>query len=392
MEVFTAAQRLRLARSLVRKTGPIYVQFYVTARCHLACEQCNIIYADADAPELTTEEIRRLAANLAEIGVTIVLLIGGEPFVRHDLPDIVRAFTSVGIHVRLQTAGLASRDALERCVDAGAHDISISLDTLDPELQDSINGGFAGSWERALRAVADVSAVFPANGTGFFGTVLMPRNLAHVTEVIEFASAIGWSVSLVPVHVASATRPGGFRTLDPACRFPDESHAAVRALIERVKQMRDAGFHLYDSDEYLDDVVRFVIGEPVRWRRRNGDRCDSPNLYFAIDPAGRIQPCCDYRLDTAYPVHDPDFLGWWRSGRIARDVEPFTRGCDGCMYGSYPEITITARFLGPLLERALFFRGRSPTLAKLDVPALIAQARAIRERSAARDGALHPRG
>ena len=74
---------------------------------------------------------------MAEIGVCIVLLIGGEPFVRRDLPEIVRAFTEVGIHVRLQTNGLATKQALEACIANGAKDISISLDSLRPGKQDN---------------------------------------------------------------------------------------------------------------------------------------------------------------------------------------------------------------------------------------------------------------
>ena len=62
---FNAEQKLRLARSLLTKTSPAYVQFYLTARCDLACEQCNIIYADADAQEMTLEQIRQMAYNLS---------------------------------------------------------------------------------------------------------------------------------------------------------------------------------------------------------------------------------------------------------------------------------------------------------------------------------------
>ena len=117
MEYFTLRQKLRLARSLFTKTSPAYVQYYITARCNLACEQCNIIYGDADVDEMNIAQVRAMAANLAEIGVCIVLLIGGEPFVRRDLPLIVQAFTDVGIHVRLQTNGLATSEQIEACVD-----------------------------------------------------------------------------------------------------------------------------------------------------------------------------------------------------------------------------------------------------------------------------------
>lgn len=154
MTYFDGSQKLRLARSLVTKTSPAYVQYYITARCNLACQQCNIIYADADSAEMNIDQIRRTAENLAEIGVCMVLLIGGEPFVRRDLPEIIEAFTSNNIHVRMQTNGLATEEMLARCIAAGGHDISISLDTLSGSMQDSINGGFDCSWDRAIRTIS----------------------------------------------------------------------------------------------------------------------------------------------------------------------------------------------------------------------------------------------
>lgn len=374
MEYFTAKQKRSLLRSLVSKTSPAYVQFYLTARCNLACEQCNIIYAHADVEEMTIEQIRAMAENFAEIGVCIVLLIGGEPFVRKDLPEIVRAFSDVGIHVRLQTNGLASRDAIRACVEAGAHDISISLDSLDASTQDAINGGYPESWERALRTIAVVNGLFPPNGTAFFGTVLMPRNLFHIPDVIRFATRIGWGVSLVPVHTAAPEKPRGFRTFDDegVCRFPAASYPFVREVLDEVLALKEKGLLVYDSEEYLDDVYRFVTGQPVLWRRRNGGVCDSPSLYFAVEPNGNISPCCDFRLERPFPTYDPRFPEWYRKGKVHDAVRPYTESCDGCMYGSYPEITVSARFLRPMLRRyRLFAQGRTPELLKVEPPDLL---------------------
>lgn len=381
-DYFTATQKVRLARSLATKTSPAYVQFYITARCNMACEQCNIIYAHADAEEMNLEQIRAMAANMAEIGVCIVLLIGGEPFVRRDLPQIVQAFTDVGIHVRLQTNGLASREALGACVEAGAHDISISLDTLEGALQDTINGVYPESWERALRTVSVINEIFPPNGSAFFGTVLMPRNLFHIPDVIRFATEIGWGVSLVPVHTAPTGHPRGFRSFDDegVCRFDPPSFPFVREVLDEIRGMKRKGFLLYDSEEYLEDVYRFVAREPVRWRRRNGEVCDSPSLYFAIEPNGNISPCCDYRLPRSYPVYAREFPSWFRSGVIHREAAPFTSSCRGCMYGSYPEISITARYLRPLLERFRSFAGGGlPRLVRIGPDEMVGIARRICE-------------
>jgi len=390
MKFFDVKQQLNLTRSALLKSNPAYVQFYITARCNLACEQCNIIYGDAAADELSLAQIEQAAENLAAIGVCIVLLIGGEPFVRRDLPEIIAAFTRRGIHVRMQTNGLASRAMLERCIAAGGHDISISLDSLVPTTQDTINGGFHKSWDSALDTVALVNELFPENGTAFFGTVLMPRNLYDVPEVVEFATEIGWGVSLVPVHVSTPEEPRAFRAFDdPAVvTFPPSAYPDVAAVLSELKAMRRAGSLLYDSDEYLDDVYRFVAGEPVRWRRRNHDVCDSPNLYFAIAPNGHLKPCVDFELDEAFPVHDPDFPKWYRDGRIHREVYRYTRACEGCMYGSYPEISVSLRFLRPFVERFVYFNVAPPRLKHFSAGAMKALAADIRARGAARRARL----
>ena len=243
MSFFNISQKVKLARSLVTKSSPAYVQYYITARCNLNCEQCNIIYAAADCKEMNIHQIRAVAENFAEIGVCMVLLIGGEPFVRKDLPEIIEAFTKNEIHVRMQTNGLADEDMLLRCVEAGGHDISISLDTLDEALQDQINGGVRHSWRRAIRTVSIVNRIFPDNGTGFFGMVLMPQNMEHIVDVVEFATEIGWGVSLVPVHVTSADRPLGFRIFDDSFlfRFPASKYLRLREVLNDLKLLRRKG-------------------------------------------------------------------------------------------------------------------------------------------------------
>ena len=384
MTYFNRRQQLKLARSLVTKTSPAYVQYYITARCNLACEQCNIIYADGGSQEINIHQIRQMAENLAEIGVCTVLLIGGEPFVRRDLPEIIEAFVKNDIHVRMQTNGLATEAMLQRCVDAGGHDISISLDSLNGAVQDAINGGFAKSWERAITTIATVNKIFPANGTAFFGTVLMPRNMEHIVDVLEFATAIGWGVSLVPVHVTTPDRPLGFRTLDDVgvCRFAPSSYPRLREILDDLKARRTHGANLYDSDEYLDDIYRFIVGEPLQWRRRNDDVCDSPALYFAIEPDGTLNPCCDFKLGGRFPAYAPDFVEQYRSGIIHRTVYGYTRSCAGCMYGSYPEISITARYLKPFLQRLLFFTTKTTNLlAKLSAAEMLEVAREIYTRN-----------
>ncbi len=172
---------------------------------------------------------------------------------------------------------------------------------------------------------------------------------------MRFGTAIKWYTSLVPIHVSDYVHPRGFRTFDQSLRFLPSEFAAVDGVIERVRAMQREGYLLYDSDRYLEDMKRFVRGEPTTWRDKNGGVCDSPNLYFAVLPNGDFAPCCDYRLSNAASTFAPDFPNVYRDARFRVEVKDVVSACEGCMYGSYPEITIAMRFLAAKLQRMRTF-------------------------------------
>ena len=359
--MFSSLSKRSLARAVLLKDSPIYVQFYVTARCNLTCQQCNIIYANSDVRECSLDEIQRIADNFQRLGVAIVLLTGGEPFMRKDLPEIIRAFEERGIHVRMQTNGLASEEQIHKAIEYGGRDISISLDSLRPGVQDAINGKFHESWQRALSAMATFTKYLPREGSfASLGCVLQRDNLDDVESVIRFGTAVSWFTSLVPIHVTENVKPMNFRTFDAALRMSAAECDKLDALIERVRSMRRDGFLLYDSDQYLDDIKRFMRGQPTSWRSKHEGVCDSPNLYFAVLPNGDFAPCCDHRLSVSYPTQRADFPELFRTRLFRAQVRDITAHCSGCMYGSYPEMTIAMRFMAATLERVKLFLASPP--------------------------------
>jgi MoaA/NifB/PqqE/SkfB family radical SAM enzyme len=350
-----------LARAALLKDNPIYVQFYITARCNLTCKQCNIIYANSDVRECTLDEIKRIADNFARMGVAMVLLTGGEPFTRNDLPEIIREFVSRGIHVRMQTNGHATDERIHKVIEYGGRDISISLDSLWPASQDDINGGFAKSWHDAIRAMATFTQYLPRKDSfASLGCVIQRDNLSHIEDVIRFGTEISWFTSLVPIHVTTFDKPMNFRTFDQTKRWRRDELPQVNALVEHVRRMRNEGYLLYDSDQYLDDIKRFAAGEPTTWRSRHDGVCDSPNLYFAILPNGAFAPCCDHRIASRIYTYDKDFPKVYRERAFREEVRQVTGACSGCMYGSYPEMTIAMRFLQAKIDRVKLFLAAPP--------------------------------
>jgi len=359
--MFSKLSKITLAKAALFHNAPVYVQFYVTARCNLTCDQCNIIYANSDVRESNISEIEKVADNFAAMGVAIVLLTGGEPFARKDLPQIIYAFESRGVHVRMQTNGYATEEQIVSAIEAGGKDISISLDSLNPGLQDSVNGGFKESWHQALRAMSIFSKHLPKEGSfASLGCVLQPQNIACVEDVIAFGTATSWFTSLVPAHVSDFAHPQGFRTFDSELRFRPDEYDSVDLLIERVRSMRKEGFLLYDSDQYLDDIKRFIRGNPTTWRKKNNNVCDSPNLYFALLPNAELAPCCDFRTQFSYPAYNEDFPKIYKSKALRDDVYKITSACNGCLYGSYPEMSIAMRFMSAKIDRVKTFLTAPP--------------------------------
>lgn len=359
--MFSKLSKFTLAKAVLFKNAPVYVQFYITARCNLTCEQCNIIYANSDVRECTIDEIKLIADNFAELGVANVLLTGGEPFVRKDLPQIIKEFSTRGVHVRMQTNGVATEEQIQAVVESGGNDISISLDSLHPATQDKINGGFAKSWHDALKAMALFTKYLPKNDSfASLGCVMQRNNLNDIEDVIKFGTAIGWFTSLVPIHVTDYHKPMGFRTFDKSLRFRHDEYASVEKVIDRVEAMQKEGYLLYDSHQYLADIKRFVKGEPIEWRDKNKGVCDSPNLYFAVLPNGDFAPCCDHRIGSKIHTYSPDFPQVYYNKEFRKEVLGITKPCTGCMYGSYPEMTIAMRYWETTLNRVKLFLTSPP--------------------------------
>ncbi|MBX5440661.1 MAG: GTP 3',8-cyclase MoaA [Solirubrobacteraceae bacterium] len=105
----------------------------VTDRCNFRCQYCmpaeGLPWLDRDEV-LRFEEIERIVALLAEMGVRDLRLTGGEPLVRRDFPQLVRMLAPLVDDLSITTNGyLLERDA-DALVAAGANRFNVSIDSL----------------------------------------------------------------------------------------------------------------------------------------------------------------------------------------------------------------------------------------------------------------------
>jgi MoaA/NifB/PqqE/SkfB family radical SAM enzyme len=348
--MFTFRTKLSMVKALLTKNSPFYIQFYVSKYCHQNCKMCNIVEANSDTIPFPSDKIEKIADNLVKIGAGVVLLTGGEPFMRPDIDEIVRIFKLRGLDVRLQTAGLITRkNKISKCVEYGARDINVSIDSLDEKMSDYING-LSGSWRNAMKTIAYISRTFPAKDTiCALGCVLSPYNINEIEILLDFTTKIGWWLSLVPVHITNKSKPLNFRGYDEHFKFKKSDFIKIRALIDRLKIKKKNGLKLFDSDNYLESIYSYITTNHPNWRTNN--ICDSPNLYFAILPDASFAPCCDYKFQNKLYVYDDDFPSIFKSKIFRNQVRNITKICSGCNFGSYPEMSLSVRSISTIAER-----------------------------------------
>lgn len=114
----------------------------VTDRCNLRCTYCMPAEAVFRPREelLAYEEIARVSAVAAGLGVRTIRLTGGEPLLRRDLAALVALLVAVpGIdEVAVTTNGLLLAEQAEALAAAGLRRLNVSLDSLREDVFERI--------------------------------------------------------------------------------------------------------------------------------------------------------------------------------------------------------------------------------------------------------------
>ena len=159
-----------------------YLRLSVTDRCDLRCSYCMpekmTFLPRKDV--LSLEELHKLSLAMIERGISKIRLTGGEPLVRRDMIELVRALgrkLGDGLdELTLTTNGTQLENFAEDLFAAGVRRINVSLDTMDGELfqqlsrRDRLNHVLRGiaaarssaNWSSRVPLVVRVSSSSPS--------------------------------------------------------------------------------------------------------------------------------------------------------------------------------------------------------------------------------------
>lgn len=183
----------------------------VTEKCSLRCTYCMPAEGLPAIPRrdlLTAEETGRLVGlAVRRLGITDVRFTGGEPLVRKDLPEILRASRAAArpdepdLRCAMTTNGIGLDRRLDELVDAGLGRVNVSLDTVD-------RAAFARLTrrDRLPDVLAGVRAAVAAGLPVKLNAVLLPETLAGAGDLLAFALDHGLALRFIEQMPLDADR------------------------------------------------------------------------------------------------------------------------------------------------------------------------------------------
>lgn len=172
-------------------SGPISAYLHITDFCNRSCIGCYSAGKGRNRyQDPSLNELCRAAFLLKTLGVQRLIISGGEPFLRNDLPQAVDRFKKCGIsHITLLTNGTVCEDAALANLAGIVDEISVSLDISSPLETSQVRG------DDDFRAI--VNLVQRIKAKGIHATLLATLHSGNVDSVpnyIELAHKLGVTV------------------------------------------------------------------------------------------------------------------------------------------------------------------------------------------------------
>lgn len=284
-----------MTEKALKRNIPLSVHLDLTYRCNERCVHCYLDHDDHG--EMTTAEIKHLLKEMADAGVFILTLSGGEIFLRKDFFEILEyARRELLFCVKLKTNAILIREAeAARLRDIGIESIQISIYSHRPEVHDAITL-VPGSLKRSIDAVRFLKSqglrVMLAN-------VLMVQNAQDYRGVRALAEELGVECSLDP-------------TITP---MMDGDRSILSLNVDR-----GALREVFRDESLVGSVDEFcAIAAPADENTLSALPCSAGHTNCYVSPYGDVFPCVQFPLPTGN-VRQQRFIDIWRHSDRMNEV------------------------------------------------------------------------
>jgi AdoMet-dependent heme synthase len=264
---------LRFAIGVLRRR-PFQVLLQVTNRCNMQCSFCDFWPNGVPSrEELALGDFKRIAHELAQLGCFLVSIEGGEPFVRPDLVEIVRAFAERHIALLYTNGWYVDAAKAGELFDAGLTQVGVSIDFPEAARHDA-KRRWPGAFDKARRALELFRDAAPHGGRQVHVmSVLMRDNQDDIEPLLALSASLGVG------HCFTLLSAKGFR----------RGHVdglPTRSLSAELSHAWQRHPHMRVFRDYIDGIDPFLDGGAL-------PQCHAGEQSFNIDHCGNVAPCIE---------------------------------------------------------------------------------------------------
>ena len=253
------------------------IRVSVTERCNLKCSYCHNEGQINNGEEMNVEEIERILQIASSIGIRDVKFTGGEPLLRRDIIDIIKAGRRYMEDVSMTTNGTLLADIALDLKEAGLNRVNISLDSIDRERYRKITSiDMVDEVKRAIRKSVEIG-LHPVK----VNIVAFPESFEDIFGTIKFV----WDTGAIP-QIIEAINIGRNKKIYDIDRIEDRiSSMAVNMRYRRLHKRK-----IY-SINYTDDIREVEIVKPMH----NSIFCANCNR-IRVTSDGMLKPCIMHNI------------------------------------------------------------------------------------------------
>jgi radical SAM protein with 4Fe4S-binding SPASM domain len=279
-----------------RLPRPVEVNLELTHRCNLRCRMCGVWGKTNESrlAEMTGAEYAELFAQMRALGVRLVTLAGGEPFIRSDLFEIIAAAKEHGLACNLFTNGtLLDRAKIRGLLASRVDKVIFSVDGVGP-VHDAVRG-VPGSFDKSWEALSGLAAERRLCG----GTrpeidvhmTLLKENVTSLSPLDAACRALGVTFSFQPYSETTPAAVGQTRlnghSIGSVRYLPHRE--SLRFTDEHVDRMRSEMAKLPAS--FYTKLLQSLDREQLRHGLMPVRKCYITRNFMMIDPYGNVYPC-----------------------------------------------------------------------------------------------------
>ena len=296
----------------------------ITRDCTMKCPYCNI-QAEKKG-NLSLDEWKKVGSVLTKLGITDLVILGGEPTEYKELPELVDFYEhELDIRCSMTTNAFKNYDDIVKVIKSGLSKLGVSIDNL--VVKESIS---------PLKVKCGLDLIDNLSRDGISVNmvdylVLNKKNVNQVEDIIKYMTERNVSVYILPFHHSDEGEFEHRKNDMPYAFITKEDLKMFDEAVDKIVKMKKNGYLVSNSYEFFELSKKHI--KKLDWK------CNDLSE-LRIDSNGKLVCCCDKigEVNNKYTIFDLADDKKYEEFLIDRKKD--ADACKGCLWPSSVEAEV----------------------------------------------------